>query len=279
MSKTFDKNELVLDRIRYLTASDLENKQLLFRLTSLEEPALNCTAEADEIIDAYGSTITTIYKAKKAEFSATNSLFSLGLAAEQFGAKKEIAGLKNYKYGNEVDETATITMPVSEALDIKNGKITLSYEACEDIPYIYALNNKDIGDVYRAGAVDPSEVPDTDTFLSETKDGKTVITVPSGVTGKIFVEYKYKTTKAVRVSNKASEFPRSVSLNIYAYFRDVCNDNLKYSGVIICPKAKINPEQVDIALSTTGKHAFNFKMMKDYCDEINDELFSIIVSE
>jgi hypothetical protein len=53
-----------------------------------------------------------------------------------------------------------------------------------------------------------------------------------------------------------------------------------YSGKIICPKAKLNPEQVELALTSTGKHAFEFQMMRDYCaEEGADELFSIIVSE
>ena len=67
---------------------------------------------------------------------------------------------------------------------------------------------------------------------------------------------------------------------IYAYFKDKCNENIVYSGKIICPKAKLNPEQVELALTSTGKHAFEFTMMKDYCaDEGDDELFAIIVAE
>ena len=67
-------------------------------------------------------------------------------------------------------------------------------------------------------------------------------------------------------------------MKIYAYFRDKCNENLVYSGVIIANKAKLNPESVELALTSTGKHAFEFQMMRDYCDE-EAELFSIIVAE
>ena len=80
--------------------------------------------------------------------------------------------------------------------------------------------------------------------------------------------------------NKASNFPTACSMVVYAYFKDTCNENKVYSGKIICPKAKLNPEQVELALTSTGKHAFEFQMMKDYCaEEGSDELFSIIVSE
>ena len=87
----FNKNELILDRVRSLAAHDLEDNKLLFRLTSLEDPTLGCTAEGEEITDAIGAVITTLYRAKKATFSATNSLISLDLAAAQYGAKKEVA--------------------------------------------------------------------------------------------------------------------------------------------------------------------------------------------
>lgn len=66
---------------------------------------------------------------------------------------------------------------------------------------------------------------------------------------------------------------------IYAYFKDKCNENKVYSGKVICPKAKLNPESIELALTSTGKHAFELTMMKDYCDETNDELFEIVVAE
>ena len=91
----FNKNELILDRVRSLVANDLSTGQMLFRLTSLEEPSLQCTAEGEEIVDAIGALITTLYRAKKATFSATNSLISLDLAAAQYGAKKEVGSADN----------------------------------------------------------------------------------------------------------------------------------------------------------------------------------------
>ena len=47
---------------------------------------------------------------------------------------------------------------------------------------------------------------------------------------------------------------------------------------IVCPKAKFNPESVELALTSTGKHAFELNMMKDYCEDDGD-LFTIIVNE
>ena len=248
-----------MDRVRSLTSHDLATGQMLFRLTSLEDPSLQCSAEGEEVTDAVGSLITTLYRSKKATFSATNSLISLDLAAAQYGTKKEVA-----------TDSSKIVVPTYEILTVADGKITLSHTPVEDVKYIYSIANNEVGSVYTAGtAASATE------FL---QDGVT-ITVPTDVTGKIYVEYKYETDSAIRITNKASEFPEACSVVIYAYFRDKCNENLVYSGKIICPKAKLSPEQIELALTSTGKHAFELNMMKDFCDESNDELFSIIVSE
>lgn len=254
----FNKDELILDRVRSLTAHDLSNGEMLFRLTSLEDPSLQTTAEGEEIVDAIGATITTLYRAKKATFSASNSLISLDLAAAQFGAEKEVASADK-----------KIVVPTYEVLTVADGAITLSKTPVGEIKYIYALVNGGIATRYDSGA----EVSATEFVVDGTK-----IDVPTGVTGKIYVEYDFESENANRIVNKTSEFPEACSMKIFAYFRDKCNENLVYSGVIVSPKAKLNPESVELALTSTGKHAFEFQMMRDYCDD-EAELFSIIVAE
>lgn len=282
----FNVNELVLDKVRSLTAHNLTDGEMLFRLTSLEDPSLSCTAESEEVVDAIGAVITTLYRAKKATFSASNSLISLDLAARQYGASKEVGS-----------STSMIEVPTYEILTVANGKVSPkkipTYTEVEvegvktkvyDIGYIYTLENNEIGTSYAHDTTDTAAT--TEKFIiSEVKDGQQVvtgveITVPTTVKDgtKIYVDYKYKTENANRIANKTSQFPESCSMKIYAYFRDKCNDNTVYSGIIISPKAKLNPEQVELALTSTGKHAFEFTMMRDYCDE-DAELFSIIVAE
>lgn len=269
-------NELLLDRVRSLTAHDLSTKELLFRLTSLEDPSLSCTAEGEEVTDAIGALITTLYRAKKATFSASNSLISLDLAAAQYGTKKEMID----------DKLTSITDYTYEILDIKNGKATLTNtpitttvkvkgddgaeteKEVSCVTYIYSVENGQTSTKYAYGdAVSESEF---------TISGKE-ITVPTGLTGKIYVEYQFENTNALRIVNKAASFPEACEVVIYAIFRDKCNENVKYAGKIVCPRAKLNPEQVELALTSTGKHAFEFTMMKNYCDEDGD-LFTIIVA-
>lgn len=265
----FNKNELILDRVRSLTTHKLGTNELLFRLTSLEDPSLSCTAEGEEIVDAIGALITTLYRAKKATFSASNSLISLDLAAAQYGATKEVA-----------TSTAKITDYAYEILKVEKVADSDAYQVklsnvpnVDSVKYIYAIENNEIGTAYKVGSV----VNATDFTVAD--DG--TIALPTGVTsGKIYVEYTFENENAVRVVNKASNFPSACSMIIYAYFKDVCNENLVYSGKIICPKAKLNPEQVELALTSTGKHAFEFTMMRDYCsEEGDDELFSIVISQ
>lgn len=266
----FNKNELILDRVRSLVTHDIATGKLLFRLTSLEEPSLQCTAEGEEVTDAIGAVITTLYRAKKATFSATNSLISLDLAAHQYGAEKKVAS-----------STSKIVDWTYEILTVSGGKVTLNNEPVKEndtstLKYVYSVVGGEIGTAYTAAATAPTKEDDV-TFSISGKE----ITLPSGLNGsKVYVEYQYETEKAIEIVNKASEFPKACSLVIYAYFRDKCDENTVYSGKIICPRAKLNPEQVELALTSTGKHAFEFTMMKDYCsDEGEDKLFTIIVAQ
>jgi len=255
-------NELILDRVRYLTAHDLETKEKLFMLTQLEEPSLNCTAEGEDVTDAVGALITTMYRSKQAEFTATNSLLSLDLAAAQFGSKKEVAGTD-----------ATIIDWTYEFIDIpaEATEVTLAKKPVKDsVKFIYAVENGAAAKSYKVG----SAASETEFVVSD----EGVITLPTGMTGKVFVEYQYESASAVRVVNKASDFPEACEVVIYCIFRDVCNENKVYAGKIVCPKAKLDPSSVELALTSTGKHAFTFKMFKDYCS-VDEELFTIIVAE
>lgn len=276
-------NELVLDRVRSLTAHSINKEnygEMLFRLTSLEDPNLACQAEGEEVVDAIGSLITTLYRAKKATFSASNSLISLDLAAAQYGTKKEVASSAH-----------KIKVPTYETITVAEGEttVTLKKKAAEEILHIYRIVEGEIATAYAASE---TETPSDKTFVfafGDDLDCKT-ITLPTDFgAGKIYVDYVYEADGAEGVDgkpgnganqivNKTSAFPESCSMKIYAYFRDKCNDNIMYSGVIVADKAKLNPESVELALTSTGKHPFEFQMMRDYCDE-EANLFSIIVAE
>lgn len=259
----FNKNELILDRVRSLTAHDLGTGEMMFRLTSLEEPSLNVTAEGEEVTDAVGARITTMYRSKKAEFTAQNSLISLDLAAAQFGAKKEVG-----------DTSATILDHTYEILDFTSkSTIDLAHEPKNPaaIKFAYEIVDGGIGRTFRAGSV-ASETE----FAVSTK----TITPPTNFKGKLYVEYDFDNENALRIKNTVSQFPSAYKVVLYVYFRDVCNENLIYSGKILMPNAKIDPESIELSLTSAGKHPITMQMQKDYCSgDDNAELFTIIVSD
>lgn len=261
----FNPNELILDKVRQLTAHDLSTGEVLFRLTQLEDPTISTSAEGEDVTDAVGALITTMYRAKQAEFSASNSLLSLDLAAHQFGTKKEVAGETGFvDYAYEI-------LPIEAAKNEgDNATVTLSNTPVADsVPFVYVIKDNNIEKSYPIGTA----ASDKEAAITGN-----VITMPTGVnTGKVYVEYNFMNTEAVKIINSAENFPTAVNVVIHALFRDVCNENKVYAGKIICHKAKLDPSSIELNLTSTGKHPFTFKMLKDYCSE-DAELFTIIVS-
>ena len=182
----------------------------------------------------------------------------MDLLAQQYGAEKEIA-----------DETNKIIQACEETLTVENGKITLSHTPSNEIKYIYKLESNALAKKYTVGTTATAE---------EFAINGAEITVPTDVTGKIYVEYEYESTDAVKVSNNTENFPETVGVKIFAIFRDQCNENRKFAGVIRAKKGKIDPSSIDTALTATGKHSFAIDFMKDYCDD-SSTLFDIIISE
>ena len=258
-------NELVLDRVRSLTLHDLTDGSMICRLTQLAEPSLNCTAEGEEVTDALGSRITTMYRAKSATFTANNALFSLDLAAAQYGTKKEVADT-----GTEIVDYTYEILTFTSADATTGVALAHTPDNPEAIQYAYELVNGGIGKTFTAGAA-PSETE------FQVNEGK--IIPPTDFTGQLYVEYTFENASAVKVHNSATNFPEACSAIAYVIFRDVCNENIVYSGKIVIPKAKLNPESIEIALTSTGQHPFELQINKDYCDEVNATLFDIIVAE
>ncbi len=251
-------NEFILDKVRSLIFTDLEDGSVIGRLTKLEDPSLQTAAEAEEITDAQGALITKLFRAKTGRFEATNSLFSMDLLAQQYGTDKEVAS-----------ESAKINVPCEETLEIKDGKVTLSHTPAGDIKYIYKLENNALATKYTLG---------TAASANEFAVEGTTITTPTDVAGKIWVEYEYEATDAVKVVNDADKFPTSVGVKVFALFRDPCNDNIKYAGSIIAKKGKIDPSSIDTALTATGKHSFAIDFMKDYCSD-DENLFNVVIAQ
>ncbi|MCI9538445.1 MAG: hypothetical protein HFG35_09285 [Eubacterium sp.] len=262
---SFNPNELILEKIRAVEEYNPSTKELTGRYTQIEEPSLKTSAEGTQVTDAMGSEIVTFYNAQTGTFSFTNSLFSLDLAASQLGTEKT-AGTADKK----------LKVPVSETPDINpDGTVKLKYVPAgpegAEIKSVRIINdNNTFGEKYE---VSPTAAAGKFTLDAEHK----TITLPAGVTGRAFVQYERESANAVQITKKTDGVPEVKSLLIHAIFHDPCDTNLVYAGVISVPRAQINPEAVEISLSSEGKHAAEYKLQKSYCDS-NARLFDIIVA-
>lgn len=262
----FNPNELILEKIRAVEEYDPATDELTGRYTQIEDPSLKTSAEANEVTDAMGVSIAEFYKAQKADFTFNNSLFSLDLAASQFGTKKEIA-----------TSVKKITMPVSETIAVgAGGTVELKYVPVgtkgAEVKYVKVINtNNTFGKTYTVSATS-GEGKFTINAASRT------ITLPADVTGRVFVKYEKESETAVKISKSTDGVPEVKKLLIHAIFHDPCNKNLVYAGVISCPRAQIDPSSVELSLKSDGKHSAAYKLQKPYCNA-ESNLFDILVSE
>ncbi|MFG6383961.1 MAG: hypothetical protein K1V96_06870 [Lachnospiraceae bacterium] len=257
---SFNPNELILEKIRAVEEYDLTTNELVGRYTQIESPSLKTAATGTAVTDAMGAEITTFYNAQTGTFDFTNSLFSLDLAASQFGATKETA-----------DGNNKIIKPVSETLTIgADHTVTLKYVPTGTVKYVKVINeNNEFGKTYELSAT-----AGEGKFTIDEK----VITLPEEATGRVFVRYDAETGNAVKITKTSDSIPEMRSLLVHAIFHDPCNTNMVYAGVISIPRAQIDPSAVEISLTSDGKHAASYKLQKSYCDE-NAKLFDIIVSD
>lgn len=261
----FNPNELVIERVRAVEEYDPETKELLARYTQIEDPTLNLSADGTDVTDAMGAPITTFYNAQSGTFGFSNSLFSLDLAASQFGAEKQVATADK-----------KITVPVSETIAIgSDATAVLKYvpvgTSKAEIKYVKVINSDNtFGKTYEV-----SSTAGDGKFTLDAASKK--ITLPTGTTGRVFVNYNRESTKAAIVTKRTDAIPEVKSLLIHVIFHDPCNTNNVIAGVVSCPRAQIDPSSIDINLTSDGKHAASYLLRKGYCDE-SSKLLDIIVS-
>lgn len=263
----FNPNELILEKIRAVEEYDPATLELTGRYTQIEDPSLKTSADTTEVTDAMGATIYTIYNAQKGTFDFTNSLFSLDLAASQYGTKKVVAS-----------DTDKIIVPVSEIIKIDDAThtVVLKYKpvgtAGAEVKYVKVINSDNtFGETYE---VSPTAGAGKFTIDASTK----TITLPDDVTGRVFVNYEKESSEAVQVTKRTDGVPEAKTLLIHAIFHSVCDTNVVYAGIIRCPKAQIDPSSTEISLKSDGKHSASYILQKDYCSE-DEKLFDIIVSK
>lgn len=263
----FNVENLVVDHVLRVTKFDNETGDVEFTADQVENPSLECGGEQVIAADSLGAPIATFDRSKTSKFSAETSVISLGLLAAQVGSEKE-AATADAKIKTPKFEIVTVGAPAS--------KITLSEVpvgvAGAEVKSIYLLNkDRSISQKFEVGA-------DAEHNFSVTAADKT-ITLPTGaeiVSGdRIAVWYEYESENAVRVVNSGNKFTTSGRFDVEVLFADVCNENVKYYGHIIFPKAKLDSNFTQ-TLTTDGKQGFSFSGMSDYCDEDKTQFYYVI---
>lgn len=257
----FDINNFVIDRCTRAIMVDPNSGETLWSITQITDPSIKCEGDTAQATDALEAPIMEFDRAKKATFSASNSLFDFGLAAAQFGSKKQIASGEG-----------KIVSPIFETIDVTGETaVTLKHTPTAQIKYIYELKgDSTLGTKYtNAAEAGPTA------FVHADKSN--TITVPTGLTkgSQLFVEYEYEAEEAVKVTNSAVKFPKAGKLILQVLGADVCDASTLYNAYVVYPQAKLT-SSVEISLATDGKHPFEITCLPAYCDK-EKKLFDIIV--
>lgn len=257
-----DINNFAIDRVLNGTMFSKSNGELLWRVTQVTNPSLNCATETADIVDAIGTPIMTLDRAKTAEFSGENSLFDLGLAAAQLGSSKEI-----------MSSSAKKTVPINEEFILGSDatQVTLSHTPIGAIPFIYLVKpDSSISAKYTKGS------SATATEFTHTEK-QTNIKLPTGLKAgmKICVPYSYEREDGVAVTNYGDKFPKAGRFLLDVLGCDICNPEHIVHALVEFHNAKLTGD-VDFNFTTEGTHPFTIKCLQDYCDA-NKRLFTIYV--
>lgn len=218
----FDTNNFVIDHVLRGLMTSTADGSVMWSINQITEPSLSVTSETSEAVDALGTTIATFNRGKKAEFSANNSIFDLGLYAAQNGVEKEIAS-----------STKKITVPAFETITVPavvTSAISLAHTPKATPQEIYLLK----GD---------GTLGEKLTYSSSAAAGKFqysagAITLPStAVAGtEYFVPYEYEAEEAVAVTGDAVNFPKAGKFVMEVLGTDVCDPTTLIHAFIVFPR-------------------------------------------
>ena len=262
-----DVKNFVVDRVLRGVMLHSSTGEALWSINQIEDPQLSVSADTTDAVDALGIPIMTFDRAKTAEFSASNSLFDLGLFAAQSGTSIE-----------QSTAEATIETPCFEEVTYSGSTLTLKHTpnatGSAGIPFIYALNGDGT-----LGAKYPYASSASASAFSFTG---TTLTVPTGASSgdRFLVIYNYNanaTDEAVSVTNSATNFPTAGKFVMEVLGCDVCDISTKYYAYLIFPQAKLTSD-FDLSFTTDGKHPFTIRCNQEYCDNVK-KLFQIIIPE
>ena len=255
---TFNKDDLIINMVLSGTMFDKASGDVIFSLTMIEEPSLELGGEKVYATDNYGLNIAAFNRSKTAKFSGSNSLFSLGLMANQLGSAKQT--------GSDIE------IPMRELIQVASDKsVTLKKAPVDGSVAIEVL---DSGKSITGVSLEQGASSSGDFSISGSKITFSSDKVSAG--NYVGVYYKY-VGDAVKIVNSADAFTTAGEFRLEVLFAEKCNQAIQYYGYIVFPSAALD-NNATINLTTDGKHAFSIEAMTDYCSADHD-LFYIVVPD
>ena len=253
-------NNFIIDRVLRGVAQSHTDDSVLFAITQIQNPSLNCSSESTDAVDALGTPVATFYRSKTAEFSAENAMFDMNLMAVQVGAEKKVASATN-----------TILTPAFDKIEIKKDvtSYTLKHTPKVAPGFCYALN----GD----GTLGTKYIKADDASAAAFAVSGVTFTPPTGleVGAELLVIYEYESDAGISVANSAKKFPKGCKFTLEVLGCDVCDQTNLLFAYLIFPNFKLSPD-FDWSIQTDGAHPFSGKAMQEYCAKDN-KLFEIII--
>ena len=261
---SFNVNNFVIDHpLRGIMLNTSTGKEM-WSINQISNPKLTVTSDTAEAKDALGTTIATFNRGKKAEFSAENSLFDLGLYAAQNGVEKQVASA-----------SVTIETPAFETLTVVDvaTAVVLAHVPTASPAYIYKLNGD--GTLSTASILAASAAAGK--FAYDTS--KHAITFPTDASkgDEYFVTYNYNADSAVAVTGDAINFPKAGRFVLEILGTDTCDPTTLIHAYIVFPNAKLDAN-VDMTFTTDGTHPFTIQAQQAYCDS-KKTLYQIVIPE
>lgn len=268
-------NAWAIDRVRRVVGFGSDSSAFL-NLTQLEGVTIKATTDKTEVVDALGSPIMELMRAKKVQIDGNSSLFDLNLLGAQVGSKVEESSASN-KFMVPCFETYTYNTGNGGTYALKHVVDTAKLGTGIQ-KYVYKINKDgSILQKYEFAAAAAAGK-----FGMATTSNTTTFTPPTDVAegDRFLIMYEYEageTASASRVIDKAELDAMSGRFMLEVLFRSLCDKNQVAYGFMVCENAQLDGN-VDVSLAPDGKHPFSISAMPAYCDD-NKQLFSFIIPE
>ena len=265
-------NNLLIEKVKEAAMFNSDGS-IRWTAADVSNATINVTSTSTDKLDAMQNVISKLYQGKQAEVSFESAFFSLGLIAAQSGTDV-VSAINAAPIKTAFREELT----VGKTSGTVNATVTLSRTPVgtsgSEVKYIYVMNSdRSLGTRYGVAAVAAE-----DKFSISGK----VITLPTGTglftkDSVIVVYYDSNVEDGASVTNTAAANTDAGLFRLFVIFKDVCNEEIKYSGVIEFPSAQISPD-CEIGLQFDSTYSYSLSANKKYC-ATDDVLFKVFVPE